>query len=258
MSNDVNYVNYTKRSLRDVTVVTLELFGSPIDCVDGMMKLNDIRKAYLVEVGAEDRDGFKQISKWLSTTSTSELLEYLEGNHEEFNYADMGSVKKAVEGKYGGTYVCKELAYHFAMWCDPRFAMHVLRAFDHLVHANFESARKTATVVAKPFIKLEWQARAERLIMNGMDPDDYFSFMISDLYFEMSNSLLDNPIDLRTHIYKNIGESLILERMLNGLELAWNYVDSETAVSDILTHFRMDPEFCKLEEVIRDFYEHNN
>lgn len=258
MSNDVAHVNYVKRGLKDSQVVTLELFGSPIDCVNGMMKLNDIRKAYLANIEAEDRTNLKRIDKWAENSSTKELSEYLEESGEEFGYSSYDQIHMTVEGKGGGTYVCRELAHSFAMWLDARYAVHVLRAFDLLVQGEFGEAHRTATKVAKPFIRLEWEARAERLTSLDMDPIEHFQYLVEDIYHEVTESLLVNPVKLRDFIYDNIGENLILERMLNSLEILWRVADAEEAVTLTVEHFEEDPGFAAFTDILKDYDDNHN
>ena len=66
--------------------------------------------------------------------------ETIELINEIFNSADMQNKNPVIskKGRYGGTYVCKELVYSYAMWISAAFALKVIRAYDAMVTATQE------------------------------------------------------------------------------------------------------------------------
>lgn len=90
---------------------------------DGMYCLNDLHKAS----GGADKD---RPVHWLSNKQTSELVSELEkvGNP---------TIKKSA-GRYGGTYVCKELVYAYAMWISAKFHIEVIKVFDQQTQTKTE------------------------------------------------------------------------------------------------------------------------
>lgn len=82
---------------------------------DGLFCLNDLHKAS----GGENKN---KPNLWLENSKTNELI-------EEISKAGIPAIKKSA-GRYGGTYVCKELVYAYAMWISPKFHLEVIRVFD--------------------------------------------------------------------------------------------------------------------------------
>jgi phage anti-repressor protein len=100
---------------------------------DGRYSLNDLHKA----AGKEDKH---QPAFFMRRNETIELI------NEIFNSANMQN-KNPVDskkGRYGGTYVCKELVYSYAMWISAAFALKVIRAYDALVTGNANEAVRIA------------------------------------------------------------------------------------------------------------------
>ena len=66
----------------------------------------------------------KEPSKFLALQSTVDLLNELTTHREGSLIIDK------IEGRNGGTYVCKELVYAYAMFCSAKFHLHVIQATD--------------------------------------------------------------------------------------------------------------------------------
>lgn len=95
---------------------------------DGRYCLNDLHRA-AVATGANERT--KEPGKFLSSPQTMELLDELETTQ------NLGiKPVNAFEGRGGGTYVCKELVYAYAMWISPKFNLKVIRTFDAVTNQS--------------------------------------------------------------------------------------------------------------------------
>ena len=112
----------------------------------GRFCLNDLHKA----AGGEDR---LKPSNWLRLDSTKSLVEEIGFNCSEsrFNCSDLSSknsddntdpsaVILQSEGRYGGSYAVKLLAYAYAMWVSPAFQIKVIQAYERTVTGNVSSA----------------------------------------------------------------------------------------------------------------------
>jgi hypothetical protein len=82
---------------------------------DGLYCINDLHKASGGEVRHKPTD-------WLRTRQATELS-------EEILKSGNPSIKKNA-GRYGGTYVCRQLVYAYAMWVSPKFNLEVINFFD--------------------------------------------------------------------------------------------------------------------------------
>ncbi|OWY38529.1 DNA-binding protein [Xenophilus sp. AP218F] len=87
---------------------------------EGRYCLNDLHKV----AGGEERHA---PWRFLRLDTTVELL-------TELQSTTSGGLEPVVTraGRYGGTFVCKELVYAYAMWISPAFHLKVIRAFDRL------------------------------------------------------------------------------------------------------------------------------
>ncbi|WP_442959167.1 KilA-N domain-containing protein [Providencia sp. PROV064] len=113
----------------------------------GRYSLNDLHKAS----GGQKRH---QPSDWLRLEQTNELIaEILKPEITGIKNTNNLKVENPTfepvsskKGRYGGTYVCKELVYSYAMWISAAFALKVIRAYDDLVNGRIEQAIRRSTV----------------------------------------------------------------------------------------------------------------
>lgn len=98
--------------------ITIDNFTVKQDS-EGRFCLNDLHKA----AGGEEKD--KPI-QFLRQQQADELITELKVGNHTF------SPLITKQGRSGGTFVCKELVYAYAMWISPKFHLKVIRAYDRL------------------------------------------------------------------------------------------------------------------------------
>lgn len=96
---------------------------------EGRFSLNDLHKA----AGKHKRHS---PNYFLENQGTRDIISSLETT---------GNPVFKKEGRNGGTYVCKELVYSYAMWISAEFSLQVIRAYDALVSGEIEKAKAIAT-----------------------------------------------------------------------------------------------------------------
>lgn len=99
---------------------------------NGLYHINDLYRAS----GGNPRN---QPSNFLRHSQTLDMIEVLNSSYM------MSLPVEVKEGRGGGTYVCKELVYAYAMWVSAEFSLRVIHAYDALVQGELETAYKIAT-----------------------------------------------------------------------------------------------------------------
>ena len=90
---------------------------------EGRYSLNDLHKA----AGGLNS---QKPSLFYRSSSFNSVVEVLTAQNRAFNPI----VKK--QGRYnGGTWVCKELVYKYAMWVSAQFEVNVIQTFDSIVNS---------------------------------------------------------------------------------------------------------------------------
>lgn len=111
--------------------ITLADVGTIRTDDQGRFSLNDLHKA----AGGEAKH---QPALFMRMEQTKALVTEIENSTESQSF-------KTKEGRGGGTYVCKELVYAYAMWISAAFQLKVIRAFDALATGNIDKAKEFAS-----------------------------------------------------------------------------------------------------------------
>lgn len=102
---------------------------------EGRFSLNDLHKA-------SGGDQNQQPAFFLRNDQTQKLIEAIDAESNSANLQSSTAGIQAVktkEGRYGGSYGCKELVYAYAMWISPKFHLQVIRTFDAVATGKVET-----------------------------------------------------------------------------------------------------------------------
>ncbi|EER5245917.1 KilA-N domain-containing protein, partial [Escherichia coli] len=120
--------------------------------------LNDLQKAALLAAGENRSSRSLEVHEFMRRPETKALVELL----EEETTGDSRSIPViTIQGRNGGTYVCKELVYAYAMWISPAFSLKVIRTFDALHNSSPEET--TSDKIKSGVILLESAAKTLNL-----------------------------------------------------------------------------------------------
>jgi len=97
------------------TMNDLVIHDKSVRTLNNLYCLNDLHKAS----GGVAKH---QPSNFLRNNQVKDLIA------EITNSSDLRNIQ-SIAGRHGGTYVCEELVYAYAMWVNAEFALHVIRVF---------------------------------------------------------------------------------------------------------------------------------
>lgn len=115
----------------------------------GLYSLNDLHKA----AGGADKD---QPHKFMRLESTKALIEEI-SNEINRSPETASAPVEVINGDGGGTFVCKELVYAYAMWISPAFNLKVIRAFDAMTTKTKLTPAETLLGMAQQLVDHERQ-----------------------------------------------------------------------------------------------------
>lgn len=125
-TNDMNSNSQTQNTLSlvigDLTILQDE---------EGRYSLNDLHNA----AGGAAKHA---PSRWMRYQQAMDLIAELESalTNQKEGLTSLIRPVKTTEGRYGGTFVVKELIYAYAMWISPAFSLKVIRAYDSMFTSN--------------------------------------------------------------------------------------------------------------------------
>lgn len=105
---------------------------------EGRYSLNDLHKAS----GGEKRH---EPNRWMRLDQTQQIIEEIT-NTQIWAFEPCFSRR----GRAGGTFVCKELVYAYAMWVSAAFSLKVIRAYDEMMIGRAEQQSATQIIHGGP------------------------------------------------------------------------------------------------------------
>ncbi|WP_374063527.1 KilA-N domain-containing protein [Klebsiella quasipneumoniae subsp. similipneumoniae] len=120
----------------------------------GRYCLNDLQRAAVNEEGESRSARTMEVHEFMRRPETRALIDLLE-NETTGNLRSLPVL--TIQGRNGGTFVCKELVYAYAMWISPRFNLHVIRTFDAAV------AKEQIRVSYRDSAKLEYRPMTDAI-----------------------------------------------------------------------------------------------
>lgn len=209
---------------------------------EGRYSLNDLHAAS----GKSDKD---KPANWLRAEKTIELIDEIL-NAQIRAFKNDGSVNTEIpvfkpvtskKGRYGGTYVCKELVYSYAMWISAAFALKVIRAYDALVTGNANEAVRIAKTTVSERTPLR-DAVNMLVGKKGLRYDDAYNMVHQRFGIDSIDELsLDQIPQAVEYIHRVVLDGEYIQREdkhantlsakeLNSLVWLWDYANRTQAV----------------------------
>lgn len=196
---------------------------------EGRYSLNDLHRAS----GKEHRH---LPNYWMDLQQTKELIE------EILNTGNpVFKPTTSKKGRYGGTYVCKELVYSYAMWISAAFALKVIRAYDALVTGNANEAVRIAKTTVSERTPLR-DAVNMLVGKKGLRYDDAYNMVHQRFGIDSIDELsLDQIPQAVEYIHRVVLDGEYIQREdkhtntlsakeLNSLVWLWDYANRTQAV----------------------------
>ena len=184
-----------KITVKDTEVNVIKVNGEDYICLTDMLR-------------AKDGDFF--ITDWLRNRNTLEFIGIWEKVYNpDFNYGEFAiirnqsglnsfkiSVKELVahtnavslqakDGRYGGTYAHKDIAFEFAMWISPEFKVYIIKEFQRLKN---EEQRLLGWTAKRELSKINYRIHTDAIKQN-LIPTEVTPAQASIIYAEEADVL---------------------------------------------------------------------